>query len=157
MKYSKFTMFLTCTVLVVAATIASCNKKSEDPPVAVTPPAVVCEAGYHKVGDACIKDAEVPPACPEKAPGMYTCYDWKPCNGLFPKFEDAVQALNVNDASGCGKIDDAVVKAGFGPCAECFSVKADGSVTPALHTFEELLKIREDLKARGVQTYFQKD
>jgi hypothetical protein len=132
--------------LVLGLALMACDKKKDESPVEPTPTPVVQPSPTPVVD-----------SCPEKASGMYTCYDWKPCNGLFPKYEDALQALEVNDAGGCGKIDSVVVKGGFGPCAECFSVKADGTVTPALHTFEEILKLRASLKEQGVQVYIQKD
>lgn len=90
----------------------------------------------------------VAPSCPMVKPGVYICYDWGNCGGVFETYEEARQILATKDAGGCNKIDQVVIKGGFGPCSECNSVKAVTamkmmSIAKPAMSFEEVLEQRK--------------
>lgn len=139
-------LFLNLVVLSLLTTgfvtvINACHKQdSSQPPDVVASPSP--QASATPEPSATPVPTATPVACPEKQAGMYMCYDWKPCNGLFATKDDAIQALKDNDAQGCGKIDGEVVTGGFGPCAECQSVKSDGA-TMKNPPFSVVLKLQK--------------
>lgn len=110
-----------------------------------TPPPLVCADGEVIENGQCVKPA---PVCPAKAPGMFMCYDWAPCNGLFATYDSALAALNKYDAGGCSRIDGVVVKGGFGPCSECKSITGVQSMMAksSAMTFEQVLEQRKKAK-----------
>ena len=139
----KCLMFL---VLSLAITMSACNKKNDDSgpgPVIVEPtpvPPLVCPEGQHEEAGVCVDDV-VEDQCPEAAPGVYVCYDWGKCKGLFETFEEAAAIGLVMNETGCHKVDGEMTQHGFGPCSECHSIKPDGTV-PYTIPFDEVLRQR---------------
>lgn len=91
----------------------------------------------------------VAPVCPEMKNGVYVCYDWGPCNGLFATQGEAIEIGLKNNKDGCHRVDGIAYSnpgGGFGPCSECQKIGA----TPAamrvmsIHpSFEQILKARD--------------
>lgn len=133
-------LILTATILI------SCNKKDDGPQ---DPAPVVCGENQHQLpGGACVDNpveptpTPEPDQCPEHKPGVYVCYDWGDCDGLFATFEEAAEMALKMNASGCHKIDGVVTQSGFGPCSECHSIKADG-IMPRPIPFRKFLEQRD--------------
>ena len=142
MKLSQmmFVIMIMCSVILTA-----CNKKNDDQ----GPAPVVCGPNQHQVpGGGCVDNPVEPTPtpviedeCPEALPGVYVCYDWGKCQGLFATFEEAAAIGLVMNETGCHKVDGVATQDGFGPCSQCHSIKPDGTV-PYTIPFEEVLRQR---------------
>jgi hypothetical protein len=141
MKLHHVITYIFVNSLALGFIACSSNSGTHMPPMPTVP--VTTEAPATTVAPS----TTLPASCPQAGPGMYKCYDWGPCKGLYADRDSAIAALRQFDSGGCHKLDDEVLPdSGFGPCSQCIAFKPAGvKAMSAPLSFQQLLEARAKL------------
>lgn len=142
------------TIILTMFLINACTKGSDNPPAPTTSVAEVTSTVAPPSSTeappttlAPTTTINLPPNCPQPGVGSYKCYDWGSCKGFFYSRAEAIAVLNEKDAGGCNKLNEEVVKGGFGPCSQCIGWVTNKSLMMKASakelSFEEILKARD--------------